>query len=188
MSEQSCGSVGDGSGARAWCAPLLADVAAFLSQFVDQESYGHFPGGDPRLFRPDPECSTEREREAHREACAAWERGEQTDAGPACGTIRALLGRDEEPAPVGFGLGVYTYSDDDVAALLQRVREAMDARRAPPSRIPEIARAAVLLFGTGNPGRAVALAQTALQGDLGRSLSDGEIEAVAAAVAGELGR
>lgn len=55
-------------------------------------------------------------------------------------------------------------------------------------RIPEIARAAVLLFGTGNPGRAVALAQTALQGDLGRSLSDGEIEAVAAAVAGELGR
>ncbi len=37
--------------------------------------YGAFPGGDPRRFSPDPECSTGAEREAHRVACARWDAG-----------------------------------------------------------------------------------------------------------------
>lgn len=37
--------------------------------------YGSFNGGDPRRFSPDPECSTEAEREAHRVACARWDAG-----------------------------------------------------------------------------------------------------------------
>ena len=36
--------------------------------------YGAYPGDDPRDFTPDPECSTEAERKAHREACASWDR------------------------------------------------------------------------------------------------------------------
>jgi len=40
-------------------------------------NYGPFMGGDPRNFSPDPECSTEEERQRHREACASWERGER---------------------------------------------------------------------------------------------------------------
>lgn len=42
-----------------------------------EECYGAFPGGDPREFTPDPECSTEAEREAHRRACAIWDAGAQ---------------------------------------------------------------------------------------------------------------
>lgn len=42
-------------------------------------SYGSFLGGDPRNFHPDPECSTDEEREAHRQACAAWDRGERPE-------------------------------------------------------------------------------------------------------------
>jgi hypothetical protein len=37
-------------------------------------NYSPFTGGDPRNFSPDPECSTEEERQRHREACAAWSR------------------------------------------------------------------------------------------------------------------
>lgn len=91
---------------------LLTDVAAFLSQFVDQVGYGFFCGGDPRRFSPDPECSTAEEQEAHRLACEAWERGERTDVNTGC------------RAAVGFGLGSYTHSDEDAAELLARVQAA----------------------------------------------------------------
>ena len=41
------------------------------------QTYGAFLGGDPRHFIPDEECSTEAERELHRQHCAAWEKGER---------------------------------------------------------------------------------------------------------------
>lgn len=43
------------------------------------ECYGAFPGGDPRDFTPDPECSTEAEREAHRRACARGHEFDETN-------------------------------------------------------------------------------------------------------------
>ncbi len=97
-------------------APLLDAVASFLEQFVDQVGYGFFCGGDPRDFSPDPECSTEDEREAHRLACEAWGRGERADAHAGC------------RASVGFGLGTYTHSDEDAAELLGRVLVALGVR------------------------------------------------------------
>jgi len=39
--------------------------------------YGFYNGGDPRRFTPDEECSTEAERELHRQHCEAWEKGER---------------------------------------------------------------------------------------------------------------
>lgn len=39
--------------------------------------YGSFPGGDPRDFTPDPECSTDEERKRHADDCAAWEAGQR---------------------------------------------------------------------------------------------------------------
>ena len=36
-------------------------------------TYGVFQGGDPRNFTPDPECSTEAERQRHQEACTKWQ-------------------------------------------------------------------------------------------------------------------
>lgn len=45
-----------------------------------ETTYGGFHGGDPRDFKPDPECSTQEERAAHRAACEAWDRGERPES------------------------------------------------------------------------------------------------------------
>lgn len=42
-----------------------------------EHGYGHFPGGDPRLFSPDEESCLPDELEAHRLACEAWDRGDR---------------------------------------------------------------------------------------------------------------
>ena len=71
------------------------------------DSYGAFCGGDPRLFFPDPECSTEHEREAHAKACAAWNAGDHVRIDPAHRWM--MLG--DSIAHVTFeqfGLGEYT--------------------------------------------------------------------------------
>ena len=69
-----------------------------------EQGYGPFPGGDPRRFTPDEECSTPGERERWKLACQEAERGEGLDRAPHCqlmGDASNLLGH-------GFGLGVYT--------------------------------------------------------------------------------
>lgn len=69
----------------------------------EQQGYGFFPGGDPRNFSPDPECSTPEERENHRLACDEWEKNGTPTAPDACSLLTG-----GEPR-VAFGLGVYTY-------------------------------------------------------------------------------
>jgi hypothetical protein len=54
-----------------------------------EECYGLFPGGDPRKFIPDPECSTEQERKNHCRDCIAYTKNPKTK----------LIG--------GYGLGTY---------------------------------------------------------------------------------
>lgn len=71
----------------------------------EEESYGLFPGGDPRLFTPDPECCTPAEIERHRLACAAWDAGEGVDDGPQCATV----GDGTAWTGGGFGIGVYRF-------------------------------------------------------------------------------
>ena len=54
----------------------LKTVIKMLSEWgVGEPMYGPFPGGDVRDFDPDPECSTEEERENHRKACEAANAG-----------------------------------------------------------------------------------------------------------------
>jgi len=55
-------------------------------------NYGPYMGGDPHTFTPDPQDSTEEERERHKRACEAWERGErrQFPAGFGMGTTHDL--------------------------------------------------------------------------------------------------
>jgi hypothetical protein len=67
--------------------------------------YGFFPGGDPRLFEPDPD-STPEELENHRLACEAWNRGECTSApdGQWVGKVHLLRCQ--------FGLGSYSWTED----------------------------------------------------------------------------
>lgn len=120
----------------------------FLPSNEESVSYGAFPGGDPREFTPDEECSTEEEREAWKAACAAWDRGEQVDVPGGCeyrevepGTERAVANeaiRDGAAAATAspglvrvarqtFGLGVYTYADPQVAEIRERVESAIRA-------------------------------------------------------------
>lgn len=54
----------------------MREALAFFEEWAEDESYGCFPGGDPRLFTPDPADSTEGQQAAHRAACAAWDRGD----------------------------------------------------------------------------------------------------------------
>lgn len=55
----------------------LRDLLCDLRRAAEECSYGNFLGGDPRNFDPDPECSTDDERENHRRACDAWDKGER---------------------------------------------------------------------------------------------------------------
>jgi hypothetical protein len=72
---------------------------------VEVIGYGSFPGGDPRRFSPDPECSTEAERDAHRVACARWDAGYRDEY-----PTHALYAEGGAVVHVNrsaFGLGVY---------------------------------------------------------------------------------
>jgi len=66
------------------------------------QGYGFFPGGDPRDFDPDPECSTEEEREAHRVACANFK---AVLGGVPASHVQNAAGW---ATLIRFGLGVYT--------------------------------------------------------------------------------
>lgn len=58
---------------------------------------------DPRDFKPDPECSTEEERQRHANDCAALERGEEVDRHTGCWNTAAGH---------GYGLGSYSIEWD----------------------------------------------------------------------------
>jgi hypothetical protein len=73
---------------------------------VEEHGYGFFPGGDPRLFRPDEEGQRSEEAEAHRRACEAWDRGEhesRSDCAHGPGFVVTTC---------QFGLGSYTYAEE----------------------------------------------------------------------------
>lgn len=76
--------------------------------------YGYFPGGDPRKFHPDLDCCSEKEIEAHRLACEAWNRGEMKECPPGSGVLV-----DSDGKPCGFwdggpfGIGGYEMNDED---------------------------------------------------------------------------
>lgn len=119
---------------------LLAAETYLLEQQQASHGYGYFPGGDPRSFDPDPECSTEEERAAHKAACEAWERGERPE-GPrhvfcspeeaaeklaAGGFDAATIGHEgARLQPSGFGLGTYHMHDEEADDVLAQIRAAL---------------------------------------------------------------
>ncbi len=87
---------------------LLVSFAREYIQFAEEmtgPNYGPYLGGDPRHFKPDPDDSTAEEREQHRQACEAWERGERQ-------------------FPTGFGMG--TTQDRAKDERCQRLRRLLD--------------------------------------------------------------
>jgi hypothetical protein len=91
---------------------LVEALEAARGALVD-ESYGPFPGGDPRSFEPDHEVCTAEEIEAHRLACIAWDKGEGEDRGPSCATF----GDGSAWTGTGYGVGTYTWEHDVVPAI-----------------------------------------------------------------------
>lgn len=91
---------------------LVEALEAARNELVD-ESYGPFPGGDPRQFKPDPEACTPEEIEAHRLACIEWDKGEGEDRGPSCATF----GDASAWTRTGYGCGTYTWGHDVVPTI-----------------------------------------------------------------------
>ena len=102
----------------------LADLRTLLDDVRRQASdvgYGFFPGGDPRAFVPDPDASTEAEREAHRIDCERAERGE----GPLTKTGHEIQGAAMVHFS-GYGLGTYTMEDPAMQDVAERLERAID--------------------------------------------------------------
>lgn len=88
-------------------------LAAGGEHMSREPMYGFFPGGDPREFTPDPECSTEEERARWEADCAAWNRGERPDVGPACTHHDLGDGAQAIFTRSFYGLGTYLVDWDE---------------------------------------------------------------------------
>lgn len=99
-----------------------------LRDFAEEDLYGHFYGGDPRDFRPDPECTSPEEREAHRAACEALNRGEPAEVQPAARV--PLPGGASGVRTGSFGLGTTHVRDRAILAICERLEAALGADRS----------------------------------------------------------
>ena len=94
----------------------MLDVAEWLREQNASVGYGYAITRNPHDFTPDPECSTAAERERHRSACEAWDRG-AFDVSAAAGS---------------WGAGTYEVRDleaDRIADYLTRVATQGGASR-----------------------------------------------------------
>lgn len=121
----------------------VAELVAVLKQAREhvaedcdmRTGYGAFPGGDPRDFSPDPECSTEQERAAH---AAAVERANADEGARDLEPSHRWFARGTEPEGSNvtvsgsmavhvevemFGLG--TYRDGASERLLKAIDAAI---------------------------------------------------------------
>jgi hypothetical protein len=91
------------------------------------ESYGNFYGGDPRDFRPDPEGSTPEERERHRLACEAADRGEAWALNSAPGSGVSVIDGQAALAQFSdsFGLGTTNSVDVDLEHAMHGIETAI---------------------------------------------------------------
>lgn len=91
----------------------LREALEKLRAALVEEGYGGFPGGDPRMFRPDADVCTPEEIEAHRLACIEWDEGRGVDRGPSC----FWNGDASVHAGTGYGMGTYTWEREEVAII-----------------------------------------------------------------------
>lgn len=92
----------------------------------DSVTYGFFPGGDPRDFTPDPECCTEAELAAHKQACEEWERGDRKEYERHRHEATEQDGKVMIASYAGaFGLGTYSTRDDAADDVLEQLDAAL---------------------------------------------------------------
>lgn len=110
----------------------LRAALTFFEEWAEQDGYGAFPGGDPRLFTPDDgyAAATDEQRARWREACAAWDRGERPNLG---GSVEEKS--DGQIAFVSngiFGHGTIRWRNEGMV----RVRDGLRAALADPTGEP----------------------------------------------------
>jgi hypothetical protein len=104
---------------------VIREAMPYVEEHAEYQDYGSYHGGDPRLFHPDEECSTPEERERHRADCVSWDAGTPNPQPDVShwkhlpdGTVAHL---NIQP----YGLGTFTYVDEEASALLARMRAAL---------------------------------------------------------------
>ena len=98
-------------------------LAEEIHSRAEDSTYGYFHGGDPRNFCPDPDASTEEERENHRLACEAYTVG-KPDSNPFPAPHCAFM--NGGVAPKGFGLGVNNHVDEELLSWADMIYRAVD--------------------------------------------------------------
>lgn len=110
---------------------LPRDLAlALLARAEDEAAspvYGFFTGGDPRDFTPDPECSSDEERAAHKAACEARNADDAVPFLPGTEATATTGDVYTHSTRAGFGLGTQIYRDPLMAALAAALRKATEA-------------------------------------------------------------
>jgi hypothetical protein len=109
-------------------APSLSETIGELRDLlhdVQREAvavgYGVFPGGDTRTFTPDPEASTEAERQAHKDDCARAERGEAALTETRCDLSNPV----GQMMRSGYGLGTYVTENPTAQDWAERLERAI---------------------------------------------------------------
>lgn len=107
----------------------------------EDQHYGFFLGGDPRLFTPDGE-NEPHEHAAHKAACEAWDRGDKVPDPKPSGRIEVVTlpempdGKGgtipERTGPAiccggSYGPGTQTLVDDEAVALLAQIDAALES-------------------------------------------------------------
>jgi hypothetical protein len=96
---------------------------------AEVQGYGHFPGGDPRDFDPDPECSTEEERAAHKRDCEAMNAGGQALMPPTA-VWGSAEGMGFHYHRAAYGLGGYVMRDEEWTRIRDEMKAAAEKRGA----------------------------------------------------------
>lgn len=132
------------------CAPLsdpttsipsllrVAEAMKLARKYIEeaatpQGGYGFFCGGDPRDFVPDEESCSPEELAAHKKACEEADTEEKARK-LSCPSGWVAPGIHVTRSP--FGIGSYTYRDEQAAALLALVDQALSALPASDERAP----------------------------------------------------
>lgn len=113
---------------------LLLEVEPLVERMAQPKTtYGFGMPEDPRDFTPDPECSTEKERAAHTTAVALWEEAggkpEGWDAPRGCEWLQGTDGAVRHVARAPWGLGTYTWRDEGMVDLHERIKAALEATK-----------------------------------------------------------
>lgn len=110
---------------------VLPEIISFLEKNAVEHHYGYPVCKDPRHFKPDPECCTEEEIAAWKEACKRAEAGEKVEI-PKHEWFSNEEGCIVHVNRSPWGIGVNTLYNEEVYTLLRKIKKAVkEAKQSP---------------------------------------------------------